>query len=183
MTTTVASLGALVLDDVALTFRRQRELTERALEQVSNDDFFRAIDAESNSIAVLVKHIGGNLLSRWTDFLTTDGEKPTRDRDSEFVVANEADRDAIMRLWVAGWTALSTTLSSLTPADLDASVVIRGESMSAVSAMHRALAHVSQHVGQIVLLAKYYRSSDWKTLSIPRGRSADWLAGPHSPTR
>jgi len=183
MTTTVESIGTLVLDDVALTFRRQRELVERALEQVSDADFFRAIDADSNSIAVLVKHIGGNLLSRWTDFLTTDGEKATRDRDSEFVVATDTERDAIMRIWTAGWTALFDTLSTLSPAELVATVVIRGESMSAVAAMHRALAHVAQHVGQIVLLAKHYRSTEWKTLSIPRGRSADWLAAPTSPIR
>jgi hypothetical protein len=183
MATTFESLGTLVLEDVALTFRRQRELAERALAQASDDDFFRTIDAESNSIAVLVKHIGGNLLSRWTDFLTTDGEKPTRDRDGEFVVEGETDRDAIMALWDAGWSALSNTLSQLTPAELPATVVIRGESMPAVAALNRALAHISQHVGQIVLLAKHYRSSEWKTLSIPRGRSSDWQANHPAPAR
>ena len=183
MTTTVESLGTLLLDDVALTFTRQRELAERALAQVSDDDFFRTIDAESNSIAVLVKHIGGNLLSRWTDFLTADGEKPTRDRDGEFIVERDTDRAAIMELWNSGWTALADTLSRLTPADLSTTVVIRRESMSAVAAMHRALAHIAQHVGQVVLLAKHYRSAEWKTLSIPRGRSADWQVGPPAPAR
>ena len=183
MTAPVESLGTLVLDDVALTVRRQRELAERALAQVSDDDFFRTIDAESNSIAVIVKHIGGNLLSRWTDFLTTDGEKPTRDRDGEFIVERDTDRAAIMDLWNAGWTALADTLARLTPADLGATVVIRRESMTALAAINRALAHMSQHVGQIVLLAKHYRSSEWKTLSIPRGRSADWQAGPPSTVR
>ena len=183
MTTTVESLGTLVLDDVVLTFRRQRELAERALAQVSDDDFVRTIDAESNSIAILVKHIGGNLLSRWTNFLTTDGEKPTRDRDGEFVVERETDRAAIMALWDAGWTTLFDSIAQLTPADLDATVVIRRESMSVIAAMNRALAHISQHVGQIVMLAKHYRSTEWKTLSIPRGRSADWLASPPSPAR
>jgi hypothetical protein len=183
MTMTVESLGTIVLEDVALTFRRQRELSERALAQVSDDDFFRTIDAESNSVAVLVKHIGGNLLSRWTDFLTTDGEKPTRDRDGEFIVEGSADRAAIMELWDAGWAALFQTLAQLTVADLGATVVIRRESMSAMSALNRALAHISQHVGQIVLLAKHYRSSEWKTLSIPRGRSADWQAAPPAPAR
>ena len=181
--TTIESLGTLVLDDIALTFQRQRELAERALTQVPDDDFFRTIDAESNSIAVIVKHIGGNLLSRWTDFLTTDGEKPTRDRDGEFIVERDTDRAAIMALWSAGWTALFDSLTTLTPADLSATVVIRNESMTVVAAMHRALAHIAQHVGQIVLLAKHYRSAEWKTLSIPRGRSADWQAGPPSPAR
>src|SRR5689334_23204073 len=182
MSTSTDSLGAAVLADTLLTFQRQRELAERALAQVSDDDFFRTIDAESNSIAILAKHVGGNLLSRWTDFLTSDGEKPTRDRDGEFV-ANDTDRGAIMTTWSAGWDALFTALSDLRPADLTATVVIRAESMSAVAAIHRALAHISQHIGQIVLLAKHYRSADWKTLSIPRGRSGDWqttqTAQPH----
>jgi hypothetical protein len=171
------SLGAVVLDDIALTFRRQRELAERALAQVSDDDFFRTIDSESNSIAIIVKHIGGNLLSRWTDFLTTDGEKPSRDRDGEFVVAGSASRVSIMAGWQTGWNTLSDALARLAPADLVATVWIRGESMTAIAAMHRGVAHVAQHVGQIVLLAKHYRSEDWKTLSIPRGRSADWQPG------
>ena len=171
------SLGRIVLGDTLLTFERQKELAERALAQVSDADFVRTIDAESNSIAVIVKHVGGNLLSRWTDFLTTDGEKPTRDRDGEFVVADDTDRAAIMSVWNAGWAALSNAFATLTPADLTATVTIRGEPMTGVAAMHRALAHISQHVGQIVLLAKHYRSADWKTLSIPRGQSAAWQSG------
>jgi hypothetical protein len=178
MTTTTESLGATVLEDTLLTFRKQKDLAEGALAQTNDEDFFRTIDAESNSIAVLVKHIGGNLLSRWTDFLASDGEKPSRDRDGEFIVATDTDRGAIMATWNAGWDALFTTLVALRPADLTATVVIRRESMTAVAAMHRALAHISQHVGQIVLLAKHYRAADWKTLSIPRGRSADWQTAP-----
>jgi hypothetical protein len=174
MTTIADSLGKIVLDDIALTFRKQKDLAERALAQVDDADFFRTIDAESNSIAVIAKHIGGNLRSRWTDFLTTDGEKPDRDRDDEFVVAGETGRAGVMATWNAGWDALFETLASLRPDDLTATVHIRAEAMTAIAAMHRAVAHISQHVGQIVLLAKHYRSSDWKTLSIPRGRSADW---------
>ena len=177
MTHNTDSLGRVVLDDVALTFRRQQELAERALAQVSDDDFFRTIDAESNSIAVIVKHIAGNLVSRWTDFLTSDGEKPTRDRDGEFIVAGSASRAAIVAAWQTGWSTLFDAFARLTPADLTATVRIRGESMTAIAAMHRGVAHVAQHVGQIVLLAKHYRSADWKTLSIPRGRSADWQPG------
>ncbi|HTK52049.1 MAG TPA: DUF1572 family protein [Gemmatimonadaceae bacterium] len=180
---TTDALGAAVLADTLLTFLRQRELAERALVQVSDDDFFRAIDAESNSVAILVKHIGGNLVSRWTDFLTTDGEKPTRNRDGEFVVGANAQRAAIMSLWNDGWLALTGTFSQLRPDDLTATVIIRGEAMTALAAMHRALAHIAQHVGQIVLLAKHYRSADWKTLSIPRGQSGNWQAGTSTTSR
>jgi uncharacterized protein DUF1572 len=177
MSTGTDSLGAAVLADTLLTFQRQRELAERALAQVSDDDFFRTIDAEANSLAILVKHVGGNLVSRWTDFLTTDGEKPTRNRDGEFTVDANAQRAAIMSLWNDGWLALGSTFAHLRPDDLTATVSIRGEAMTALAAMHRGLAHVSQHVGQIVLLAKHYRSTDWKTLSIPRGQSGNWQAG------
>ena len=186
MATNNDSLGAVVLDDTLLTFRRQKELAERALAQVTDEDFFRTIDAESNSIAILVKHVGGNLLSRWTDFLTSDGEKPTRNRDGEFIVSNsseQAERAAIMSLWNDGWTALSTTLAQLRADDLLATVTIRGEAMTALAAMHRGVAHISQHVGQIVLLAKHYRSADWKTLSIPRGQSSNWQAGASTTAR
>ena len=124
-----------------------------------------------------MKHVGGNLVSRWTDFLTTDGEKPTRNRDGEFIVGANAQRAAIMSLWNSGWLALASTFAQLRPADLTATVSIRGEAMSALAAMHRGMAHISQHVGQIVLLAKHYRSADWKTLSIPRGESGSWQAG------
>jgi hypothetical protein len=171
MSPSTDSLGTAVLEDTLLTFRRQKELAERALAQVTDDDFFRTIDAEANSLAILVKHVGGNLMSRWTDFLTTDGEKPTRNRDGEFIVGANAERAAIMSLWDAGWLTLSSALNQLRPGDLLATVTIRGEAMTALAAMHRGLAHISQHVGQIVLLAKHYRSADWKTLSIPRGQS------------
>ena len=168
------SLGTTMIEDTLLTFRRQKELAERALSQVDNQDFFRTIDAESNSIAIIVKHVGGNLKSRWTDFLTTDGEKPERDRDGEFLVADEKNRPAIMGIWEAGWAALFNSFSLLRPADLLATVHVRGESLTAVAAMHRSVAHIAQHVGQIVLLAKHYRATDWKTLSIPRGQSQTW---------
>jgi len=168
------SLGTTMIEDTLLTFRRQKELAERALSQVDDQDFFRTIDAESNSIAIIVKHVGGNLKSRWTDFLTTDGEKPERDRDGEFLVADETNRRAIMGIWEAGWAALFNSFSLLRPADLLATVHVRGESLTAVAAMHRSVAHIAQHVGQIVLLAKHYRATDCKTLRIPRGQSQTW---------
>jgi hypothetical protein len=183
------SLGAVVLEDTLITFQRTKELAERALAQVTDEDFFRTIDAESNSIAVLVKHVGGNLVSRWTDFLTSDGEKPTRDRDGEFIVSATGEssasthRASIMQLWDDGWSTLSNTLTQLRPDQLLATVMIRGEAMTAVAAMHRAVAHISQHVGQIILLAKHYRSADWRTLSIPRGQSGNWQAGASSTAR
>ena len=182
MSTTGDQLGPIVLEDIAFTFRKQRELAERALTQVDDADFFRTIDAESNSIAVIVKHVGGNLRSRWTAFLTTDGEKPDRDRDGEFVVPGTTTRADVMSTWNAGWNVLLDTLASLRSEDLTATVSIRAESMTAIAAMHRAVAHIAQHVGQIVMLAKHYRSSEWKTLSIPRGVSSNWhttgAAGP-----
>ena len=176
MPATADTLATHVLDDIRVTFQRQKELVERALAQVDDADFFRTIDAESNSIAVIVKHVGGNLRSRWTDFLTSDGEKPDRDRDGEFLVASEAGREAIMTIWHNGWTALAHTFSTLRPADLTTTVRVRGESLSAIEAMHRSIAHIAQHAGQIVLLAKHYRSTDWKTLSIPRGASKEFNA-------
>jgi hypothetical protein len=175
------SLGTTMIEDTLLTFRRQKELAERALSQVDDQDFFRTIDAESNSIAIIVKHVGGNLKSRWTDFLTTDGEKPERDRDGEFLVADETNRRAIMGIWDAGWAALFNSFSLLRPADLLATVHVRGESLTAVEAMHRSVAHIAQHVGQIVLLAKHYRANNWKTLSIPRGQSQTWHAPASTP--
>jgi len=176
MTAHADALGPIVLEDIVLTFQKMKELAERALAQIDDGDFFRTLDAESNSIAVIVKHVGGNLRSRWTDFLSTDGEKPDRDRDGEFVVPGETSRADVMATWNAGWATLFSTLGSLDPRDLTTTVSIRAESMTAIAAMNRAIAHIASHVGQIVLLAKHYRSADWKTLSIPRGRSGDWHA-------
>ena len=181
MTATVESLGKTVLDDVELTFRKAKEQAERAMAQIDDTMFFQTIDAESNSIAIIAKHVGGNLRSRWTDFLTTDGEKPDRDRDGEFVAPTSAGRDTIMELWNEGWAVLFSTLTTLRPIDLTATVHIRGEAMTSIAAMNRALAHIASHVGQIVFLAKHLRSSDWKTLSIPRGQSSLWLNAPHGP--
>ena len=174
------SLGKIMLEDTELTFRKQKELAERAMAQVDNEQFFRTIDAESNSIAIIAKHVGGNLRSRWTDFLTTDGEKPDRDRDGEFIAPDSGGRARVMEVWNGGWAVFFSTFATLRADDLSATVRIRSEGMTAVAAMHRAMAHVAQHVGQIVLLAKHYRSSDWKTLSIPRGQSSQWLNAPPS---
>lgn len=177
------SLDALFLEDTQLTFRKQKELAERAIAQVSDEEFFETIDAESNSIAIIVKHVGGNLRSRFTDFLSSDGEKPDRDRDAEFITDSGASRAQIVASWDQGWNALFETLGSLRGDHLGATVRIRGEAFHVIGALHRALAHVAQHVGQIVMLAKHLRSADWKTLSIPRGRSRDFSPSGAPPAR
>lgn len=158
------------ITDTQQAFHSYRKMAEKALEQVSDEEFFHIIDPESNSLAIIAKHIGGNLRSRWTDFLTTDGEKPDRFRDSEFVT--EADtRESIMELWDTGWNAVADTFSNLKPSDLDKLITIRSEEFSVVRAATRSLAHTSSHVGQIVFLAKHLRSDKWKNLSIPRNSS------------
>ena len=159
--------------DAVQTFRNYKKLAERAIEQVSDDEFFAAIDAEANSIAVVVKHIAGNSISRWSDFLTTDGEKPDRDRDSEFEIEKES-RESLMAFWERGWQTLFDNLEPLTVDDFSRTITIRGQQHTVVEAINRQLTHYAYHVGQVVLLAKHFRSSDWKTLSVPKNRSADF---------
>lgn len=161
--------------DTLEAFRNYKKLAERAIEQVSDEEYFKAIDAEANSIAVIVKHLGGNLRSRWTRFLTADGEKADRNRDSEFVVETDT-RESLDVVWETGWNALFETLESLKIEDFGKTVQIRGEDFSVVKAMNRSLAHTAYHVGQIALLAKHFRAADWKTLSVPRGRSGEFNA-------
>ena len=167
------SLAEHYLEDAAKVFRGQKKLADGAIAQVSDEEFFRTIDAESNSIAVIMKHMAGNMRSRWTDFLTTDGEKPGRHRDTEFLVEGE-DRAAVLERWEAGWRTVFDTLESLKPEDIQRTVTIRGEPHTVVEAVNRQLSHYGQHTGQIVFLAKHLRSSEWKTLSIARGRSEDF---------
>jgi hypothetical protein len=164
------SLAEHYLEDAVKVFRTQKKLADGAAAQVSDEEFFRAIDPESNSVALIMKHMAGNMLSRWTDFLTTDGEKADRRRDSEFVVEGE-DRAAILERWEAGWRTLFDTLASLRGVDPLRTVTIRGEPHTVVAAVNRQLSHYGQHTGQIVFLSKHLRSSAWKTLSIPRGES------------
>lgn len=158
-------------------FRSYKKLAERALEQVSDEEFFRLIDGESNSLAMICKHIGGNLRSRWTDFLTTDGEKADRNRDAEFVADGDT-RATVMELWEIGWNRLFSTLESLKAEDLGKIVQIRGEDFTVVKAISRAALHTASHVGQIQFLAKHLRSADWQTLSVPKNQTAEfneWL--------
>lgn len=166
---------AELLRSVLAVFTKQKKLGERAMAQLSDDDLFATLDTESNSIAVIVKHLRGNMRSRWTDFLTADGEKPDRDRDQEFIPPAERSRAEVMRWWEEGWRSLFDALGALRPGDLEATVHIRGEPLTATAAILRQVDHYAQHVGQIVLLAKHHRGADWQTLSIARGMSAEYL--------
>ena len=160
--------------DALLSFRNYKKLAEKALDQVSEDDLFRQIDAESNSIAVIVKHIAGNLHSRWRDFLTTDGEKPDRFRDGEFVTLADDTRESLMKFWETGWQTLFDAIEPIAPDEFSRTVAIRGEPHTVVEAINRQLTHYSMHIGQIIVLAKHFRSTEWKTLSVPRNRSAEF---------
>lgn len=159
--------------DAMQSFRNYKKLADRALEQVNNEEFFAVIDAESNSIAVIVKHIAGNLHSRWRDFLTTDGEKPDRDRDTEFEMIGDT-RESLMTFWDSGWQTLFDALEPLSEEEFARTITIRGEPHTVVEAINRQLAHYAYHVGQIVLLAKHFKSAEWQTLSVPKGRSAQF---------
>jgi hypothetical protein len=161
------------IEDALAVFRQYKLLGERAMAQVSDAQLFASLDEESNSIAIIVKHLTGNMRSRWSDFLTTDGEKPNRNRDSEFVDP-PATREAIMREWEDGWARVFAAIEPLTDADLGRVVTIRGEAHSVMQAINRQLAHYPQHVGQIVLLAKHYAGEQWQTLSVARSRSAEF---------
>jgi hypothetical protein len=154
------------LEDIRVQFGKIKKHAEDALAQVTDDDLIETVDPESNSLAIIVKHMAGNLRSRFTDFLTTDGEKPDRNRDAEFEDAPQ--RTALMAEWERGWSILFASLESLTPSDLLKDVHIRGQRHTVIEALHRALVHQSHHAGQIVFLAKHLRSSEWKTLSLPR---------------
>ena len=159
--------------DAISSFRSAKKLAERAMEQIADDEFFATIDEEANSIALIVKHIAGNLRSRWTDFLTTDGEKADRNRDTEFELIGEK-REALMKFWEEGWQILFDSIEPLRAEDFSRTVTIRGEPHTVVEAINRQLTHYSYHIGQIVLLAKHFRSKEWKTLSVPKNRSAEF---------
>jgi Protein of unknown function (DUF1572) len=161
------------IEDSLSLFRQYKRLAERAMEQVTDEQLFAQVDEESNSIAIIVKHMAGNMCSRWTDFLTADGEKPERNRDSEFVDAPRT-RSAILDTWENGWTCVFAALEPLSDADLTRSVTIRGEAHSVMQAINRQVAHYSHHVGQIVLLAKHFAHDRWQSLSVPRNQSAEF---------
>ena len=162
------------LDDILVQLRKLKAQADKAIAQVDDTQLFATLDAESNSIAVLMKHVAGNMRSRWTDFLTTDGEKPNRERDREFEIEGADSRAQVLAAWEDGWRVTLGAISSLRPADLDRTVTVRGESHTVVEAIHRQLTHYAAHIGQVVLLAKHFAGANWKTLSIPRGKSKEF---------
>ncbi len=161
------------IEDALAVFRQYKRLAESAMLQVTDDQLFAFLDPEANSIAIVVKHMAGNMRSRWTDFLTSDGEKPDRNRDSEFVDP-AGTRTALLAEWENGWACLFSALEPLSDADLSRTIAIRGEPHSVMQAINRQMAHYSYHVGQIVLLAKHFAGDRWRSLSIPRNRSAEF---------
>jgi hypothetical protein len=167
------NLGKHFLEDAIKTFKKGKALAEKAIAQIEEKDFHWQPDNESNSIAIIMKHMSGNMISRWTDFLTTDGEKKDRNRDTEFV--DDRSVEELMAFWERGWQILFNTLSGLTEDDLLKTVYIRAEPHTVVEAINRSLTHYGYHLGQLVYIAKHLRSENWKSLSIPRGKSADFL--------
>ena len=161
------------LEDSLTLFRYYKTLAERAMEQVTDEQLFEVLDGEANSIAIIVKHMCGNMRSRWMGFLTSDGEKPDRNRDSEFEDP-PATREALLSLWEQGWNYLFAALEPLSDPDMNRTITIRGEPHSVMQAINRQMGHYSYHCGQIVFLAKHFQHDSWKSLTVPRGKSADF---------
>jgi hypothetical protein len=161
------------VDDSVDLLRHYKKLAERAMDQVTDEQLYATLDGEMNSIAIVVKHMAGNMRSRWTDFLTTDGEKPDRARDTEFVNP-PATREALLEAWEDGWSRVFRALEPLSDSDLGRTVTIRGEAHSVMQAINRQMAHYANHVGQIVLLAKHFAQEKWQSLSVPRNRSTEF---------
>jgi hypothetical protein len=161
------------LDDTVHQLRKLKALADKALAQLQPGDFFVTLDPEANSVGVIMKHVAGNMRSRWTDFLTSDGEKPDRNRDTEFELGEADTREQILSAWEDGWTRTLQAVSALSPADLGKTVRVRGEGHSVIEAINRQLTHYAAHVGQIVLLAKHFAGPTWQSLSIPRGKSRE----------
>ena len=161
------------MEDTLSLFHFYKKLAEDAIEQVTDDQLFVRLDEEMNSIGIIMKHMAGNMRSRWTDFLTTDGEKPNRNRDTEFVEPPDS-RAGLMRVWNEGWQRVFEALEPLSDSNLERKVVIRGEPHSVMQAINRQIAHYAYHCGQIVFLAKHFRASEWKSLSVPRNKSAEF---------
>src|SRR5580658_1538060 len=161
------------IEDSVDLFRYYKTLAERAMDQVTDEQLYATLDGEMNSIAIVMKHMAGNMRSRWTDFLTTDGEKPDRDRDTEFVDP-PATREALLQVWEDGWSRVFRALEPLSDSDLGHTVTIRGEAHSVMQAINRQMAHYANHVGQIVMLAKHFAKDQWQSLTVPRNRSTEF---------
>jgi Protein of unknown function (DUF1572) len=176
-------LATHYLEEARRQMRGHKRMGEGAMAQVSDADFFVTLDPESNSVAILVKHLAGNMRSRFTDFLTTDGEKPDRFRDREFEVRRATTRDDVTRWWEEGWACVMGTIDALKPEDVMRTVTIRGEPHTVLQAINRQIAHYAAHIGQIVFLTKHLCSSEWKTLTIPRGKSEEFKTVAPKPSR
>src|SRR5664279_3182528 len=164
-------IGHLYIDEVFRSLRGHKRLADGAMAQLTDEQFFAVPDAESNSVAIMVKHMAGNMRSRFTDFLTADGEKPDRKRDQEFIIEAGATRAEILAVWEKYWQQVFDTLNSISPEHLERTVMIRAEPHTVLRAINRQVAHYAYHVGQIVFLARHWKGSEWKTLSVPRGQS------------
>lgn len=163
-------------EDAVKAMRAYKKLAEKAIAQLKDEEFFVTLDEEANSVAVVMKHMAGNMISRWTDFLTSDGEKPDRNRDMEFVIEATTTKDDVLAYWERGWKCVFDAIEPLTPQDFEKTVLIRGEVHTIAQALNRQLMHYAYHIGQIVFLAKHFRSAEWTSLSIPRNRSAEFNA-------
>ena len=168
-----SNLGAEVITSAITSFRANKGWADKAIAQLPDDKLHVTLDGNTNSVAVIMKHVAGNLKSRWTDLLTTDGEKPWRNRDDEFV-DSFSNRDEVLSFWEEGWACLFETLESLQPDDLAKTVTIRGEPHSVPLAIHRSLAHCGYHVGQIIMIARILAEDNWNTITIPRGHSVSY---------
>jgi hypothetical protein len=171
-----SSISASYLDEVFRAFRGYKRMAEGALSQLNDQEFFHLPDPESNSAALIVKHVAGNLRSRWTDFLTSDGEKPDRNRDQEFIITEKDTREDLMRRWEESFSTVFEQLNSLAADDVTRTVYIRQEPHTVLQAANRSVLHTAYHVGQILYVGKHLRQSNWKSLSIPRGKSAEFNA-------
>jgi uncharacterized protein DUF1572 len=165
------SLGTHYLADAISSLRAYKKLADKAIAQLKDDEIFKTLDEEGNSVAVIMKHMAGNMFSRWTEFLTTDGEKPNRNRDKEFVIEPQTSQQDVLDYWERGWQVVFDALEPLTGDDLLRKVSIRGEEHTVLQAINRQLMHYPNHIGQIIFLAKHFRSSEWNTLSIARNKS------------
>jgi uncharacterized damage-inducible protein DinB len=165
------------LRDIVRTYKNYKTLGEKAIAQMPGAHLHTELDAGSNSVAVIVKHVAGNLRSRFSDFLTTDGEKPDRNRDGEFEMPERVSREELLRWWEQGWTTALSSIEALRPEDLDRTVHIRKEPFAVAEALNRSITHAAYHVGQIVYLARHFAGARWKTLSIPKGMSAQMVQG------
>jgi hypothetical protein len=173
MTAIDPAVGAAYLKDVVRQYKLYKGYVDKALPRVSDADLHTELDANSNSIAVIVKHVSGNLRSRFRDFLTADGEKPDRRRDTEFEMPNRASRDELLTWWAEAWGILFGSIEALQPEDLGRTITIRGEGYLVIEALNRSIAHTASHVGQIVYLARHFAGDGWTSLTIPKGASAN----------